>query len=217
MTRPYRLQRRAERQDDTRRRIVESTVALHQEVGMLQTSVSAIAERAGVQRATVYRHFPDERSLLTACIGHFYDEHPFPDAEAWALIDDPEIRLRRALTDIYAFHLSTAPMLSTTLAQIPAVPAAQEVLVPVVAYWRRVREILADGWCDDARRGVVAAAIGHAIAFPTWQSLVRNERLDNAQAVDLMVGLVVSAAQGRGSARVLPEMNDTLVHAPAGA
>src|SRR5262245_28560301 len=97
MARVYRLRARAERQDQTRQRIVEAAVALHTSVGPAQTTVSAIAERAGVQRHTFYRHFPDERSLFYACSGMWYERHPLPDLSALADISDAEGRLRTGL------------------------------------------------------------------------------------------------------------------------
>src|SRR6476620_7794449 len=69
MTRRYELKRRAERQDETRQRIVDATIELHQTIGAAQTTVSEIAKRAGVGRVTVYRHFPDEETLFNACSG----------------------------------------------------------------------------------------------------------------------------------------------------
>src|SRR3954451_5643804 len=102
--RKYELKKRAERQAETRRRIVEATVQLHQEVGPSKTTISEVAERAGVQRLTVYKHFPDERSLLGACSAHWREHNPPPDPTGWAGIDDPDERLRGALTGLYGFY-----------------------------------------------------------------------------------------------------------------
>ena len=88
--RPYRMKRRAELEEETRRRITESAVALHEELGPAQTSISAIADRAGVRRSTVYRHFRDEEELFDACSSHWRSENPPPDVGAWAAIDDHE-------------------------------------------------------------------------------------------------------------------------------
>lgn len=96
MTRVYRQTQRAARQEETRRRIVEATVELHQSTGPARTTISAIAELAGVQRLTVYKHFPDERSLFSACTAHYQEQHPAPDLTPWMDISDPERRLRTA-------------------------------------------------------------------------------------------------------------------------
>ena len=71
MKRRYELKERARRQAETKQRIVEAAVALHTSVGPARTTISAIAERAGVERHTVYAHFPDERTLFRACSTHW--------------------------------------------------------------------------------------------------------------------------------------------------
>src|SRR5688572_5888882 len=104
MSRKYELKRRAERQAETRRRIVDATVGLHTSVGPARTTISAIAERAGVERHTVYAHFPDERALFQACSTHWRELHPLPDSARWESIADPQRRLRAALQDVYAWY-----------------------------------------------------------------------------------------------------------------
>jgi AcrR family transcriptional regulator len=197
MARKYEMRQRAERQSETRQRIVEATVALHEETGMLNTTISDIARRAGVERATVYRHFPDERSLFTACTSHFYDMHPMPDPERWRAIEDPEERLRTGLREVFAYHRRTERMLSRTLPDLPRLPVMQEVIAPRRAQWMRARDVLAGPWGETgSARELVTGAIGHAIAFPTWQSLVRQQGLDDAQAVAMMVIWVRCLASG---------------------
>src|SRR5258708_26025908 len=110
MARKYELKERAESLNATRERIVEATVELHDSLGPARTTISAIAERAGVQRLTVYRHFPDERSLFEACSGHWAAHNPPPDPSTWSALDDPEERLRIALVEIYAFYRATQGM-----------------------------------------------------------------------------------------------------------
>src|SRR5690606_6889289 len=107
----YNLKQRAKAEADTRRRIVEAAIHLHESVGDAATTVTAIADRAGVGRVTVYRHFPDERSLLTACTNHYFELNPPPDPASWAGIADPNQRLETALTDLYAFYRRTEGML----------------------------------------------------------------------------------------------------------
>lgn len=191
MARRYELRRRAERQEATRQRIVEATVAMHEELGLLRTTITDIAERAGVERATVYRHFPNEHALFAACTGHYFAQHPLPEPDPWQAMTDPAQRLSGALTEIYAYHRTTERMISRTSPDIPDSPAMQEVASPIMAHWERVRDVLAEGWgTSQEQRGLVAAAVGHAIAFSTWQSLVREQHLDDAQAVEMMVTMV---------------------------
>jgi AcrR family transcriptional regulator len=190
MTRKYELKQRAERQTATRERIVEATVELHDSVGPARTTISAIAERAGVQRLTVYRHFPDEHALFTACSGHWRANHPAPETSAWVAIDDPEERFRIALTEIYGFYRATEGMTGNLLRDLPDLPVLQAVAAPFIAYWGTVREVLDRGWIARGRnRTLLRAVIGHAVQFETWQSLVRREGLDDAVAVETMVSL----------------------------
>ena len=110
-TRKYEKKRRAELEAETRRRITETAVELHGTVGPARTSISAIAERAGVRRSTVYRHFPDEAALFDACRSHWAAANPLPDIGAWAAIEDPDERLRTALDELYAFYRRTERMM----------------------------------------------------------------------------------------------------------
>ena len=197
MTRRYELKQRAESQAETRTRIVEATVGLHEEVGPAHTTVTAIAERAGVQRLTVYRHFPDERTLYAACSTHWSLQHPAPDPTAWAVIPDVEERLRTALREIYAFYASTEGMMAHLLRDIPELPALAEVASPFMRYWEHVVDALARGWnVRGATRGRLRAALGHAVTFETWRSLVRRQGLSEADAVELLVALARGAVGG---------------------
>jgi AcrR family transcriptional regulator len=194
VARRYELKQRAVAQAETRRRIIEATVALHASLGPARTTVSAIAERAGVQRLTVYRHFPDDRSLFEACGGRWMAEHPLPDPAPWRAIEDPEQRLRVALAAIYAYFDATEAMTGHVLRDLPELPAMQEVAAPLVQYWESVRSILASGWATPAESGErLRAAIGHALEFGTWRSLVRAEGLTATDAAELMTRLVRAA------------------------
>jgi len=186
-TRPYRLRRRAERQAATRARIVEAAVDMHTSLGPAATSISAIAERAGVQRHTVYAHFPDDAALFTACTSHWRVLHPFPDPAAWTNSSDPHRRLRRALQEIYAWYAEVEDdfVLFTRDSHVfPSFWAAGQ------AQFSQIADELAHGF---PRRKAVRAAIGHALAFETWRSLVRGQGLSISATVALMVGLVESA------------------------
>jgi len=193
VTRKYELKQRAESLSATRARIVLATVELHDSIGPAQTTISAIAERAGVQRLTVYRHFPDERSLFEACSSHWSAQNPAPDPATWAALDDPEERLRSALGEIYAFFRRTQGMTGNLLRDLPASPVLQEVAEPYLAYWQGVRDGLTNGWNARGRkRKLLRAAIGHAIEFDTWRSLTKREGLDDVEAADAMVRLARS-------------------------
>ena len=190
MTRKYELKQRAESQTAMRERIVEATVELHDSVGPARTTISAIAERAGVQRLTVYRHFPDERTLFEACAGHWTEQNPAPDTSVWAAVDDPEERLRIALTTIYAFFRTTEGMTGNLLRDLPDFPVLQDVAAPFIQHWQTVRQVLDRGWkTRGLKRKLLRAVIGHAVEFETWRSLTRREGLDDADAAETMVSL----------------------------
>ena len=166
-------------------------MALHESVGGAGATISAIAERAGVERLTVYRHFPDDRSLVTACTQHYSTQNPPPDPAAWQAIADPESRLRTGLAAIYAYHRRTERMSLRTFQDLPDYPVLREVLAPQFAYWSGVRDVLAADWASsDRAQHLVHAAVAHAIGFMSWYSLVREQGLDDGQAIELMVGMV---------------------------
>jgi AcrR family transcriptional regulator len=193
--RRYTKRRRAEREDETRRRITEATVELHGTVGPARTTVSAIAERAGVQRATVYRHFPDDRALFEACSTHWGARNPLPDTGRWARIADPDARLRAGLAELYAWYERTEYMLERTTRDAAVVEAMRAPVARAAEWLAAAVGLLAAGRDDDGPG--VRAAIGHAVAFDTWRSLVRRQGLAPAAAVDLMARLAGCAAGRR--------------------
>ena len=193
-SRRYRKRLRAEHELQTRQAITEAVVKLHGTVGPARTTVSAIAEEAGVQRATVYRHFPDEATLFEACSGHYMSVHPPPDPSRWAKIADPDERLREALADVYRWWDETEEMMSRVIRDAPLVESLSAQTQARLAFFDQIASILMRGrGLRGKRKARVEAAIGHALAFSTWQSLVREHGLTNAEAVDLMAGTVERA------------------------
>jgi AcrR family transcriptional regulator len=194
-TRKYELKRRAERQSETRRRIVEAIASLHREVGPAQTTISAIAQRAGVERLTVYRHFADEAAMFEACSAHFATEVAWPDPAAWAGAAEPAERLRAALLAVYGYYRRGEAMLAHALRDAPQLPALAAVLTPWEAFVRAVRDDLLERWATHGpARTRLAAALAHALRFGTWQSLARGEALEDAEAADLMVTFAQATA-----------------------
>ena len=194
--RRYRKRRRAELEDETRLRITEAAVDLHGSLGPAKTTISAVAERAGVQRATVYRHFPDEEALFGACSAHWLGQHPLPDIADWAAAGDPEERLRVALGDLYAWYESGEEMLEKTTRDASLVPAMRVPRELRSAWLAEAAATIVRGRPErGARRRRVEAAVGHAISFGTWRSLVREQGLSTRDAVELMHGLVALATE----------------------
>jgi AcrR family transcriptional regulator len=192
--RKYELKRRAERQEETRQRILDATVALQERVGVPGTTISAVAEQAGVERLTVYRHFPDEAALLTAATDAYLAAHPPPDPEPWRSIADPEERLRVALRATCAYHQRTEGVIGVLIQGMPYKPVICDALEGYATHWMRAQRILSEGW-EAPDTALLTAAVGHTLSFKTWHSLVRDLRLDNDQAVELMIGMVRSCAR----------------------
>jgi AcrR family transcriptional regulator len=192
--RPYRMQRRADQERLTRLRITESAVELHGTLGPCRTSLSAVAAHAGVRRSTLYRHFADEAALFDACTAHWATANPPPDLGAWAAIASPDERLRVALTDLHAYYGRTERMLDNLFRDEDLVPAVGERFAAFHGYLAAAQAALARGRRlrgapGRRRRG----AIGHAIAFSTWKSLVREHGVPDADAVRLLCALVAAS------------------------
>ena len=186
VTRSYNLKRRAQSQDRTRQRIVEATIQLHEAIGPAATTVSQIAERAGVGRVTVYRHFPDELTLARACSGRYFERHPAPDPGAWRAIADPAERLACGLRETYAYHRATEQMIAHVLADARDHP----VVAPYHEHWRHATDVLLEPWRARGRgRALLRAGIALALSFDTWRTLAREQGLTDDQAVELTLRL----------------------------
>jgi AcrR family transcriptional regulator len=184
--RRYELKARAETQQATRARIAAAAAALHEEVGVAHTTVADIARRAGVQRLTVYNHFPDLHALLPACTAHWLSEHPQPDLEPAFALADPAERLRAALTALYGWYRETAPMQRRVFGERATVP---ELDAWVARSTDPMLAALAARLAAGFERPDAQALVALALDFWTWQRLDR-EGLDDAAAAALMTGAV---------------------------
>lgn len=190
-TRAYRKSKRAEDEDRTRARIVDAAEALHGSLGPSRTSISAVAEQAGVTRATVYRHFPDDESLFLACSRQWLGRQPVPDPSTWTSYDEPTARLHTALTDIYRYYRAGEPMITLVLRDADAVPErVRQARLEQEQQW--ILTLLQP--FPGRRRKTVRAAVAHAVAFTTWRSLCVTQGLSDRAAADLMVGMVTAAS-----------------------
>ncbi len=199
--RKYEMKKRAERQRETRRRIVEATVELHRTQGPANTTISEIAKRAGVNRLTVYNHFPDITDLLRACSKSWTERHPAPDPTPWAQISDPQQRLRAALNELYGFYARTEPMRANVLRDAQTMPELAALLEgSVVPYLGAVRDLLAEGWkVGEEGRKRLLAMLKLAIDFHTWRSLERESGLSRKEAAETMLEAVRSAVEPPGA------------------
>jgi AcrR family transcriptional regulator len=193
--RKYEMKKRAERQRETRRRIVETTVELHRTRGPANTTISEIAQRAGVNRLTVYNHFPDVTDLLKACSKSWTERHPAPDPTPWARISDPQERLRTALADLYSFYARTESMRANVLRDAQTMPELAALLEgSVVPYLQEVRDLLAEDWeVSGKKRRRLLATLALALDFHTWRSLERGSGLSRKEAVETMLEAVRSS------------------------
>jgi AcrR family transcriptional regulator len=194
--RPYRKRRRAQLEEETRLRITEAAVDLHGSVGPARTTISAVAERARVQRATVYRHFPDEDALFEACSSHWMAQQPLPDPAAWATIQNADERLRTALQELYTWYERGEYMLEKVTRDAALVPALRALMEAFGGWLDAAADAILRGRPErGAHRRRVRAAIGHALAFETWRSLVRQQGMSRSETIELMQALLAAAGR----------------------
>jgi AcrR family transcriptional regulator len=204
------MSRRLAASEETRQRITAATFELHATIGPSRTTVSAIADRAGVQRHTVYAHFPDLDALYAACTEHGMRVTGMPAAGPWSAIEHPEDRLAVGLGDLYGWYASNEPMLANVLYDID--PTAPKPTEPDLFELRMadLHAALAHGWIDaddvDGRRAAVGTVIGHAMGFETWRSLT-SSGFSNVQAIGLLVAVVRGVADG---SITIPPMDGSL-------
>lgn len=191
MTRSYTLKRRAERQAETRLRIVEAAVELHGQFGPALTTLSMVAERAGVQRHTLYAHFPDERSLLMACSGLTMERDPLPDASAWRSIPGRNERLCSGLAALYAWYERNADLAGCVLRDAEFHVLTREISElrwgPFMAAYEEVL-----GAKLNARQ---RAMLRLALSYFTWRSLARDGGLKSAAAARAMARAIEGAGE----------------------
>ena len=183
MARTYTLKRRAEQQAETRRRIVEAAVDLHSRVGPARTTFSMVAEQAGVQRHTLYAHFPDERSLLMACSGLVDERDPPPAATAWRDIAERRERLAVGLRAVYDWYERNAALLACVLRDAEHYALTKEIATlrfgSTMAAWEEVLGV---------DLSLKQRAVLHlAFSFFTWRSLVREAGLQQEDAIKAMI------------------------------
>jgi AcrR family transcriptional regulator len=190
MPRAYRQGKRADSAADTRRRIIDAAIDLHRTVGPAQTTVAEIARKAGVGRVTVYKHFPDDAALVMASQSQWLAQHPPPDAGQWAMILDPDARLRVALRELYLWYFDTEPMTGNVLREGAALPAFTAVYSLLRVHIREGAEILAAGRVSDPQWTL--ATLNVVQSYDTWRVLVHELGLTLGEAVELVVGWVRS-------------------------
>jgi AcrR family transcriptional regulator len=183
------MRKRLDDVEETRRRIVEATVELHGTVGPLHTTISGVADLAGVQRSTVYRHFPDEEALFGACTSHWFARHPWPRPDDWRTESDGAARLERGLAELYRYYEANEAMMANAFRDIAVMPAF--VGESIRAQLDNMHAALIEPWPDPDDR--LEVALRHALDFRTWQSLA-SHGLRPAPAAELMTAMIAGLA-----------------------
>lgn len=164
------MKKRAESQEETRLKIVEAAMKLHEQLGPRNTTITAIADQAGVQRLTVYRHFPTESDVFNACTSHWSALNPSPDPARWDAIADPMMRTVVALSELYGYFSRTKGMWSVSYRDVGEVAALQEPLSQFDAYLKNVADVLTATF-EESQRPLIAPTLHHAVAFQSWVTL----------------------------------------------
>lgn len=205
--RPYRMRRRLASVEETKRRITAAAFELHATIGPTRTTISAIADRADVQRHTVYSHFPDIDALYEACTEHGIRVTQMPEPERWTAIRDPQSRLETALRDLFGWYRSNERMLRSVLYDVdPTAPPATRPDPFDVRMAASFDVLLADWSMVAGSAPIVQAVLGHALQFETWRSLTSSGMTD-ADTVDLLVSIVRAVADGSIPPRVDPSIS----------
>lgn len=184
--RTYRMRDRAKSQEETRKKIVEAAMHLHEEVGPRATTISAIAERAGVQRLTVYRHFPDETAVFQACTSHWLSLNPPPDPGDWAGIADARSRFKSAIGAFYGYYSKTERMWTAAYRDVDEVPALQQPMAEIAAFLKSVGDDLIAALDPKGSNPALAATVRHGLQFATWADL-ESQGLSEKEKTDLVM------------------------------
>jgi AcrR family transcriptional regulator len=185
--------KRTEKVSGTHQRIIDAAVSLHGTIGPARTTIAGVAEKAGVTRLTVYRHFPDDDALFSACSSHWISQQQLPDPEAWSRHNDPVERLTVGLSDLYRYYSGGEAMLTRIYGDWDALPETHR--KGLEARNAHFREILVEPFPEPTRNPRFYATLSHGISFWTWRSLCHDNGLPNDDAVDVMSTLITSSAR----------------------
>lgn len=189
--RSYRMRKRNEDIEETRRKIVEAAVRLHGSVGPARTTFSAVADEAGVQRSTVYRHFADETALFGACTSHWLAGHPWPRPQDWEHIADPVERLRRGLGELYTYYDQNEGMIANSFRDIQVMPPfVGEMMTAIIS---ALVGALVSAWPLECQTDRLVSAIRGAVDFRTSRAFV-SAGLTPAEAAALLTEMIAAVA-----------------------
>jgi len=186
--RKYSLGKRAQSVEETRRRIVDATFELHNEKGILSTSMQDVAERADVALRTVYYHYPSINDLVQGCAYKVIALLAPPTPAIFDGLTTVEARVRRLVRELFAMYERGAHQIETARCQQNEVAA----LAGFVANEAAMREALV----REALRPfkVRPRAVREVTAltdFYVWKAFKQQE-LTTHQAAEVVSGAVVA-------------------------
>jgi AcrR family transcriptional regulator len=186
VAREYKMVKRRDQVEDTRRRIAKATYELHSTIGPALTTIALISERAGLPRQTVYRNFGTQLELFRSCIAFGLELHPLPDPSRWQSTADPGERLRIGLTGLYQWFEATEPVMTNSLRDFGAVRESAEAMQPVGEFFQRIYQTLRQGW----EGSEVTPLLSLAVDFATWKKLRREQGMASSAIVDLWLDII---------------------------
>jgi AcrR family transcriptional regulator len=187
VAREYKMVKRRDKVEETRRRIAKATYELHSTVGPALTTIAMVSERAGVPRQTVYRNFGTQVELFRSCIAFGLEMHPMPDPAPWQSITDPGERLRVGLTQVYRWFEASEPVMTNVARDYGAVQEAAEVAQrPMGEVLGRIQGTLSHGW----EGSTVAPLLSLALDFATWKKLRREQRMSSRAIAEMWLDLI---------------------------
>ncbi|HKF64050.1 MAG TPA: TetR/AcrR family transcriptional regulator [Dongiaceae bacterium] len=181
--RRYRIEGRRKAMEETRQRILEATVALHADQGVLATTYAQIAARADVALPTVYKYFPDLPRLVAACTRHVDALAPALGPEIFAPGSALEARIEALVTAVFVLHRFQAPWLRHGPPEAGRLPALDEFLAEGQARLRTLIALaLAPRYGEAPPPGLIAL-FETLLDFSAWQRLTRTLPAQSPEAV----------------------------------
>jgi AcrR family transcriptional regulator len=186
VAREYKMVKRRDKVEETRRRIAKATYELHSTIGPALTTISLISDRARLPRQTVYRNFANQLEIFRSCIAFGLEMNPLPDPSRWESIADPGERLQIGLTELYRWFEATEPVMTNSLRDFGAVPESAEAMQPVGEVFGRMYQALSHGWEGQA----VSPLVSLAVDFSTWKKLRREQGLSSSVIVEMWLDII---------------------------
>jgi AcrR family transcriptional regulator len=198
--RRYRTDRRKAAMDETRRRIVEATVALHAEKGVAATTYALIAKRADVAVPTVYNHFPQLGDLLAACTGDVAARAPRLGPEIFAGAADTEARAAALVTATFAAYRFRAPWLRWGIHEAAFIPELRAIVDEARAKLGQLIALALAPTFGQRPPPSLCALWALLLDFSAWQRLTSDGRLSDDEAAAAVTDALLALIRSGGTA-----------------